>query len=50
MLRPRHSAALRVSVGRFGELGVEIKAALDRQTVVGLGGLDDITDMAALRT
>ena len=48
MHRPRHSAALRVSVGRLGELGVEIKAALDRQTVVGLGGLDDITDIVPL--
>ena len=42
-----HPAALGVSVGRLAELGVAIKPALDRQTVVGLGGLDDITDIAA---
>src|SRR6476659_9101719 len=42
-----HSAALGVSVGRLAELGVEIKPALDRQTVAGLGGLDDITDIGA---
>ena len=42
-----HSAALGLSVGRLAELGVAIKPALDRQTVVGLGGLDDITDKVA---
>jgi hypothetical protein len=31
----------------LAELRVEIKPALDRQTVVDLGGLDDITDIAA---
>jgi hypothetical protein len=34
-------------VGRLAEFGVEIKPALDRGTVAGLGGLDDITDIAA---
>ena len=42
----RHCAALGVSVGRLAELGVEIESALDRQAVVGLGGLDDITDVS----
>ena len=34
-------------MGRHAVLGVEIKSARDRQTVVGLGGPDDITDSAA---
>ncbi len=44
--RGRNAPALGVSLGRLAELGIEIKPALDRQTVVGLGGLDDITDRA----